>query len=434
MNVYSNSWIFQDNVTTTGNGVTFKTGRNNQMAVYIISSANYTVHFEGCDGSSTPNWFPIPAVKLPELTIATSVTGNANQVFVIDLAHFAGVRCRVSAISGGTLKITGRVVDVGASLITNIPTNLNATITTPIQTALLYGTSTEDGTTGTLIDSTKNFELDSLKGKTIKFSIDNTEYTRTITGSALNQIDFADTEVATSAIATIGSGYEGEGQITISVGEGTGANYTVQFIEGTGISSAAVANYNTSSGLLTIISPTNESGNPIGVMPGNLQGVIDANGDASEIFTVTTVVGGFGLPTKTSVLSFTNDEMTVGSGTPAEGQVIVQCIGDLMGTVGNDYFIEIVQGEATTGDDIATLDTTTKILTITVNLTETGEIRPIGSGSLQTLLANTVGIADKFFIDIDFIPNELPIGGGVIQFAGGTNEVPVVSGVDYVVF
>lgn len=434
MDIYTNAWIFQDDATTTGNGNTFKSGRNDQLTVYVKNTnVTYEVVFEGCNSEATPTWYAIPAIKLPDLTTVTSTT--ADGAFVINLAHFAGVRCRISSISGGgSLRVTGRVVNLGGSATTNIPTNLNATIITPIQTALLYGKSTDDGTTGTLIDSTKNFELDSLKGKTIKFSIDNTEYTRTITGSALNQIDFADTEVATSAIATIGSGYEGEGQITISVGEGTGANYTVQFIEGTGTSSAAVANYNISSGLLTLVSPTNESGNPIGVMPGNLQGVIDANGDASEIFTVTTVVGGFGLPTKTSVLSFTNDEMTVGSGTPAEGQVIVQCIGDLIGAVGNSYFIEIVQGEALTGNDIATLDTVTKTLTITVNLTAGGEIRHIGSGALQTLLADTVGIADKFFIDDDFIPSELPIGGGVIQFAGGTNEVPVVSGVDYVVF
>lgn len=425
MDIQTNSWVFQD-TTTIGNGNVFKSGRNDQLTIYITNTANsFTVEFEGCDGETTPNWYPIPAVKFPELT--TAISTNTSGVYVINLANWIGVRCRVSAISGGTVRITGRVVDVGVSLI-------NATSPIPIQTALLYGKSTDDGTTGFLIDSTKNFELDSLKGKTIKFSIDNTEYTRTITGSALNQIDFADTEVVTSAIATIGSGYEGEGQITISVGEGTGANYTVQFIEGTGISSAAVANYNTSSGLLTLVSPTNENGNPISIMPGNLQGVINANSDASGIFTVTTVVSGLGLPTETSVLSFTNDEMTVGSGTPAEGQVIVQCIGDLIGAVGNSYFIEILQGEALTGDDIATLDTVTKTLTITVNLTVDGQPRPIGSGAIQTLLANTVGIADKFFIDNDFVPNELPVGGSAVPFTGGSDGVIVVSGVDYVVF
>jgi len=434
MDIQTNTWVFQNNATTTGNGNVFKSGRNDQLTIYITSNdTSHTINFEGCDGESTPNWYPLPAVKFPELTTASSTTGT-NEVWVINLANFVGIRCRISAIVGGTVKITGRVVNTGSSLINNIPDNINAIITVPIQTALLYGTSTEDGTTGTLIDSTKNFELGSLDGKTIKFSIGDTEYTRTINGSALNQLDFSDTDIGTSAIAIIGSGFKGEGQVTISVGAGMGANYTVQFTEGTGVNSAAIANYNISSGLLTIISPTDENENPIGIMPGNLQSVINANGDASGIFTVTTVVGGLGLPIRTDILSFTNDEMTVGSGIPAEGQVFVQCHGELMGTVGNDYFIEIVQGEATTGDDIATLDTTTKTLTITVNLTGTGEIRPIGSGSLQTLLANTVGIADKFFIDIDFIPNELPIGGGVIQFAGGTNEVPVVSGVDYVVF
>jgi len=433
MQIQTNTWVFQD-TTITGNGNVFKSGRNDQLTIYITgTNTSRIIHFEGCDAESTPNWFPIPAVKLPELTTASSTTGT-NETWSINLTQWVGVRCRISAIAGGTVKITGRVVDAGASLINNIPTTMNATITTPIQTALLHGTSTSIGTTSTLIDSTKNFELNSLNAKIIKFVVNNTEYIRSITGSALDQIDFNDTEPGIGAIVTIGSGFEGEGQIKISVGAGMGANYTVQFTEGTGISSTAVANYNTSSGLLTIVSPTNESGNPIGVMPGNLQDVINANSDATGIFTVTMVVGGFGLPTTTNILSFISDEMIVGSGIPAQGRVVVRCKGDLLGAVGNAYYIQIVQGEAITGDDIATLDTATKILTITVNLTADGQPRSIGSGTLQTLLANTVGIADKFLIDNDFIANELPVGGSAVQFAGGINGVIVVSGVDYVVF
>jgi len=314
MNVQTNSWIFQDNVTTTGNGVTFKTGRNNQMAVYIISSANYTVHFEGCDGSSTPNWFPIPAVKLPELTIATSVTGNANQVFVIDLAHFAGVRCRVSAVSGGTLKITGRVVDVGASLITNIPTNLNATITTPIQTALLHGTSTSIGTTSTLIDSTKNFELDSLNTKTIKFSVDNTEYIRTITSSIGDTIGFADTQLAIPASVTVTGSTGGSMVINCKTAGVSGNDYSVILVAGTGISQQGTVGF--ANNLLTITSPTNVDGDPDQIMPGNVESIINNTPELAALFVVGTYQAGFPLDILSEPVPFAggSEDAIVGSG------------------------------------------------------------------------------------------------------------------------
>jgi hypothetical protein len=116
MDVQTNSWIFQD-TTTIGNGTTFKSGRNNQITIYITGdSLSRTILFEGCDGESTPNWFPITAVKLSDLTSATSTTGN-NEAWTIDLAQWVGIRCRISAIVGGTVKITGRVVEVENSLI-----------------------------------------------------------------------------------------------------------------------------------------------------------------------------------------------------------------------------------------------------------------------------------------------------------------------------
>lgn len=118
MQISTNTWLFQ-NATTTGNGNIFKSGRNDQITIYITGdSTSRTILFEGCDAESTPNWFPIPAVKLSDLTSATSTTGN-NEVWVIDMAQWVGVRCRISAIAGGTVKITGRVVEVGNSLIKN---------------------------------------------------------------------------------------------------------------------------------------------------------------------------------------------------------------------------------------------------------------------------------------------------------------------------
>lgn len=119
MDIRTNSWVFQNSVTTTGNGETFTVGRNNQLIIFITgTSTSRTIYFEGSDAESTPNWYPIPAVKLPELTTVSSTIGN-NEVYAIDLAPWFSVRCRISAVSGGTVKIVGRIVESGTSLISN---------------------------------------------------------------------------------------------------------------------------------------------------------------------------------------------------------------------------------------------------------------------------------------------------------------------------
>ena len=133
MEIHSNSWIFQNDATTTGNGTSFQSGRNDQLTIYITgTSTSRTIIFEGSDGESTPNWYPIPAIKLPTLTSATSTTGT-NESWVINLAHWVLVRCRISTIVGGTVRITGRVVDVGASLISGGNTAISgSTIAVPV--------------------------------------------------------------------------------------------------------------------------------------------------------------------------------------------------------------------------------------------------------------------------------------------------------------
>lgn len=125
MDIRTNSWIFQDSITTAGNGEPFITGRNNQLIIFITgTSSSRAVWFEGSDAESTPNWYSIPAVKLPELTVVSSTTGN-NEVYAIDLAPWYSVRCRISAVSGGTVKVTGRIVESGTSLIGSTVTSLS---------------------------------------------------------------------------------------------------------------------------------------------------------------------------------------------------------------------------------------------------------------------------------------------------------------------
>lgn len=312
MNIQTNSWIFQD-TTTIGNGKVFKSGRNDQLTIYITNTANsFTVEFEGCDGETTPNWYPIPAVKFPELT--TAISTNTSGVYVINLANWIGVRCRVSAISGGTVKITGRVVDVGASLITNIPTTMNATITTPIQTALLHGTSTNNGTTATLVDSTKNLELNSLNNRTIKFTVDNTEYIRNITSSVGDTIGFADTQPSSPASVTVTGSTGGSMVINCKTAGASGNDYSVILVAGTGISQQGTVSF--ADNLLTITSPTDVDGNPDQIMPGNVEGIIQTDPELSEIFIVGTYEAGKPLDILSEAVPFTggSDGVIVVSG------------------------------------------------------------------------------------------------------------------------
>ncbi len=314
MQIYSNTWLFQ-NTTTPANGNSFQSGHNNQITIYITSSAtSYTVVFEGSDGDSTPNWYPIPAVKLPELIIATSTTDNTNQVYVIYLAQWVYVRCRVSAISGGTVRITGRVVNVGASLITNIPTNLNATITIPIQTSLLSGTSTSNGTTATLVDSTKNLELNSLNNRTIKFAVNNTEYIRNITSSVGDTIGFVDTQPASSASVTVTGSTGGSMVINCKTAGASGNDYSVILVAGTGISQQGTVSFDNN--LLTITSPTNADGNPDQILPGNVETIINNTPELSALFVVGTYEAGKPLDILSESVPFTggSDGVIVVSG------------------------------------------------------------------------------------------------------------------------
>lgn len=165
MDIQTNSWVFQD-TTTTGNGNVFKSGRNDQLTIYISGdSTSREVHIEGCD--SDDNWYSVPALKLPEMTIASVVTEN-NTAYSINLANYVGIRCRVSAINGGTVRITGRVVDMGASLITNNPNDyatdtkqdeiINA-IRNITEASVDTGVAT-NGTIDSITDNTKDWPID----------------------------------------------------------------------------------------------------------------------------------------------------------------------------------------------------------------------------------------------------------------------------------
>lgn len=311
MNIQTNTWVFQNSATTTGNGTSFQTGRNNQMTVYVIGSGSFTVVFEGSDSESTPNWYAIPAVKLLDLTVVSSTSTNG--AYVIDLAHFVSVRCRISSITG-TVKVVGRIVDVGSTLLSNLLTTVNATVTTPIQTSLLTGTSTSNGTTATLVDSTKNIVTNALNNKTIKFTIGTTEYVRTITSSTGSTIGFVDTSPAVAASVTVTGSTGGSMVINCKSLGASGNDYSVILVAGTGVSQSTTASF--ADNLLTITSPTDGSGNPTDILPGNVESIIDGTPELAALFDVGAFEAGKALDILAESVPFTggSDGVIVGSG------------------------------------------------------------------------------------------------------------------------
>lgn len=108
MNTTTDRYVLQNAATTTGNGNVFMVGRNDQITIYITGTAtSSTVVFEGLDADG--NVYSAPAFKMPDYTLASQTTGK-NEAWVIDLSKWYSIRTRISAINGGNITITGKIV------------------------------------------------------------------------------------------------------------------------------------------------------------------------------------------------------------------------------------------------------------------------------------------------------------------------------------
>lgn len=105
---YGKIVTFQNNVTAPSNGTIFTINSFDKATFFITgTSTSRTIIFEGSDGKG--NWYSALATKIPDLTMAYQTTGN-NEVWTIDLTDWVAIRVRVSAVVGGTVNITGKVV------------------------------------------------------------------------------------------------------------------------------------------------------------------------------------------------------------------------------------------------------------------------------------------------------------------------------------
>lgn len=143
-----------------------------------------------------------------------------------------------------------------------------------------------------------------------------------------------------------------------------------------------------------------------------------------------------------SVLSFdtlgdlASASVTMGSGEDAEGRIVINCIGDLLGEVGNDYSVQVIEMEDLdhSGENAVTLDTETKLLTITVYKTALGESRIIGAGDIESLINNALGISDKFEVQANFEAGNIPFTNEPMVFIGGADAVVVADGTPYKIY
>ena len=146
----------------------------------------------------------------------------------------------------------------------------------------IAGTATEDGGVDLLIDNTKSIDATTLDGKSIRFTIDNVEYIRTITSAVGNEFSFAPTDLGSPSSVTV-TGATG-GSMTINCIASDPNTYSVILVAGYG--NGVETTVTLEDKLLTITSPTDSNGDPTDIMPGNVEGIIQNTLALAELFLV----------------------------------------------------------------------------------------------------------------------------------------------------
>jgi len=105
-----NNWIFQNNAVALGDGnILLISAGMMTLTIEITGSGTNTVIFEGrsTEGST---YYPIAGVNLADFTVATS-TSNKGCIYQLSLEGLTAFRVRVSALTSGTVSVSGTVVN-----------------------------------------------------------------------------------------------------------------------------------------------------------------------------------------------------------------------------------------------------------------------------------------------------------------------------------
>ncbi len=104
---------FQNAVTATGNGtecvINFSGSPDLMMVLAISGTATArTVIFEG--KGEVGDYIAIQATNINSNASATQTTGTTDELWKVNLAGISAFRARVSAVSGGSLTVKGKII------------------------------------------------------------------------------------------------------------------------------------------------------------------------------------------------------------------------------------------------------------------------------------------------------------------------------------
>ena len=108
---------FHDSTSESGNGQDYLVGNKMNGAIMAVSCGDLsdepaataaTITFYG-KGTGSKQYIPIQAIKASDLTLSS--TGSINEVYLIDLTSYEGIRVALSGVAGGTVTVIGEVVE-----------------------------------------------------------------------------------------------------------------------------------------------------------------------------------------------------------------------------------------------------------------------------------------------------------------------------------
>lgn len=104
--------IFHDNTTEVSNGNELLVDSTNYPSQLTIStSGTATSCIVMFEASVDPEdvWGAVAGLRLSDFMLSSNTT-KLGELWIFDVSGFRKFRCRVSSVSGGNVKITGKVV------------------------------------------------------------------------------------------------------------------------------------------------------------------------------------------------------------------------------------------------------------------------------------------------------------------------------------
>lgn len=172
-----------------------------------------------------------------------------------------------------------------------------------------------------LVDTTKDFELNSIAGKLVIFEVNGIQYIRKITECLGSALVVAPTQETVPAGVTLGSGNNPEGSVIIRckgiLSGSAGAGVSIILRAGTGKTGLDTASYDAVNKLLTVVCDDNAIGVPRDLWAGNFETLINQDAQLNLIFEVDQTFVAGTLPLSENSIPFGGgiDEIIIPQGT-----------------------------------------------------------------------------------------------------------------------